>query len=192
LAVTTIFPLAAASGPTRLAAEATSVSWIALILASLLSLDRLFDRDLASGALDLLSLGPLPLQAVAAAKCLAHWLTNGVPLALAAPLGALALGAPAAAAPMVLAAALMGGLAFAFLGGTGAALALASRRGGMLIALIVLPLLIPPVIFGGAAIERFAAGSDWAGGFALLSGYALAAAALTPFAMAGGVRNAGG
>jgi len=191
LAVATIFPLAAAPGPPRLAADAVGISWVALILASLLSLDRLFDQDFASGALDLLSLGPVPLQGVAAAKCLAQWLTSGIPLAVAAPIGALALGAPASAAPMVFAAALIGGLAFAFLGGTGAALALASRRGGMLIALIVLPLLIPPVIFGGAAIERFAAGGGWAGAFALLSGYALAAAALTPFAMAGGVRNAG-
>jgi len=191
LAVTTSFPLAAAPAPARLASEAMGVSWIALMLASLLSLDRLFDRDLGSGALDLLSLGALPLEAVVAGKCLAQWVTSGVPLALAAPIGALALGAPPVAAPMVFAAALIGGLTFAFLGGTGAALALASRRGGMLIALIVLPLLIPPVIFGGAAIERFAAGSAWAGGLALLSGYSLAAVALTPFAMAAGVRNAG-
>jgi heme exporter protein B len=90
---------------------------------------------------------------------------------------------------MVLAAGL-GGLAFAFLGGAGAALALASRRGGLLIALIVLPLLTPPVIFGGAAIENFQTGLPWITPLAMLAAYALAAAALTPFAMAAACRNA--
>jgi heme exporter protein B len=91
---------------------------------------------------------------------------------------------------VVLASALVGGLAFAFLGGAGAALALASRRGGVLIAVIVLPLIVPPVIFGGGAIWAASAGLPWATGFALLAAYSLAAVALTPFAMAAACRNA--
>jgi heme exporter protein B len=91
---------------------------------------------------------------------------------------------------MIWAAAALGGLAFSFVGGAGAALALASRRGGVLMALIVLPLLIPPVIFGGAAIAASAGGLDWRPGLTLLAGYALAAAALAPLAMAAACRNA--
>jgi len=189
-AMTTMLPLAAGPAPARLAAVAAGVAWVGLALASLLSLERLFERDFEDGALDLLALGPLPLEAVCAVKCLAQWLTTGAPLALAAPLAAIALGASPKAAPLIAASAALGGLAFAFVGGTGAARALASRRGGVLIAVIVLPLLIPPVIFGGAAAQAFADGLPWLTGFALLAAYALAAVALTPFAMAGACRNA--
>jgi len=189
-AVTTLMPLSIGAGAGRLAAVAGGVAWVALALASLLSLERLFERDFEDGALDLLALGPVPLEAVAAIKCLAQWLTTGAPLAVAAPIAAIALGAPPTAAPMILITAAIGGLAFAFLGGAGAALALASRRGGLLIAVIVLPLLTPPVIFGGAAIEAFAVGGDWIPALALLAAYALAVVALAPFAMAAACRNA--
>ncbi len=189
-AVTTLLPLSIGAGAGRLAAVAGGVAWVALALASLLSLERLFERDFEDGALDLLALGPLPLEAVAAVKCFAQWLTTGAPLAIAAPFAAIALGAPPAAAPMNLITAAIGGLAFAFLGGAGAALALASRRAGLLIAVIVLPLLVPPVIFGGTAIEAFAGGGAWVPALALLAAYTLAVVALTPFAMAAACRNA--
>ncbi|MGI9168797.1 MAG: heme exporter protein CcmB [Caulobacteraceae bacterium] len=189
-AAVTMLPLALDPSPARLAAVAGGVTWVSLALASLLGLDRLFERDFEDGALDLLTLGPLPLETVSAIKCLAQWLVAGVPLAFAAPFAAIALGAPPAAAPMIAAAAALGGIAFAFIGGTGAALALASRRGGLLIAVLVLPLLAPPVIFGGAAIGAAGAGEPWETGFALLAAYALASMGLTPFAMAGACRNA--
>ena len=188
--VVTLLPLALGPEPVRLAAVAGGVSWVGLALASLLSLERLFERDYEDGGLDLLMMGPLPLEAVAAVKCLAQWLVAGAPLALAAPVGAIALGAPVAAAPLIAGCAALGGLAFAFLGGTGAALALGSRRGGVLIAVIVLPLLVPPAIFGGQAIDAFIAGLPWTTGLLLLAAYALGAVALTPFAMAGACRNA--
>ena len=189
-AASAMAPLAMGPSPAHLAAMAGGVTWVSLVLANLLSLERLFERDYEDGTLDLLILGPLPLEGVAAVKCLAQWLTTGAPLALAAPLAAIALGAPLAAAPMIVAATALGGIAFAFVGGAGAALALASRRGGVLIAVIVLPLLVPPVIFGGAAVAAFQAGLPWRAPFALLAAYALAAAALTPLAMAGACRNA--
>ena len=189
-AVTTLIPLAASPDPRRLAGVATGVAWVALALASLLSLERMFERDFEDGALDLISLGPLPLEAVAAIKALAHWTAAGAPLALAAPLAAVALGAPVALAPLIAVTAAIGGLAFAFVGGAGAAVALASRRGGVLIAVIVLPLAVPPIIFGGASIWAFTAGLPWETGLALLGAYALAAVALTPFAMAAACRNA--
>jgi heme exporter protein B len=188
--VVTLLPLAAGPDPRRLAAVAGGVAWVGLALASLLTLDRLFERDFEDGALDLLALGPLSLEVVSAVKCLAQWLATGAPLALAAPLAAVSLGAPPRAAPLIVVVAGLGGIAFAFVGGTGAALALASRRGGVLISVIVLPLLAPPVIFGGAAIQAFENGLAWTTGLALLAAYALAVAAVTPFAMAGACRNA--
>jgi heme exporter protein B len=190
VAAAVMLPLSLGPAPARLAAVSGGVTWVVLALSSLLSLERMFERDFEDGALDLLALGPLPLEIVVGVKCLAQWAVGGAPLALAAPVVAVALGAPPAAAPIVLATAALGGLAFAFLGGAGAALALASRRGGVLIALVVLPLLTPPVIFGGAAIARAQAHLSWTAALCLLAGYALAAVALCPLAMAGACRNA--
>ncbi|HEX3919411.1 MAG TPA: heme exporter protein CcmB [Caulobacteraceae bacterium] len=189
-AITTLVPLAIGPSPARLAAVATGVAWVALALASLLSLERMFERDFEDGALDLLTLGPLPLEAIAAVKCLAHWAAAGAPLALAAPVAAAALGAPLSLAPLILVTAAIGGLAFAFVGGLGAALAIGSKRGGLIIAVVVLPLLSPPVIFGGGALTAFAEGLPWQTGLSLLSAYALAAMALAPFAAAAACRNA--
>jgi heme exporter protein B len=186
----TLMPLALGPAPGPLSGVAAGVVWVVLALASLLGLERLFERDHEDGALDMLALGPLPLEATCAIKCLASWLVTGAPLALAAPLAAIALGAPARSAPMVLITAALGGLAFAFVGGLGAALALASRRGAALMAVIVLPLLIPPVVFAGAAIAAWSGGQPWGPALALLTAYVLAAAALSPLAMAAGCRNA--
>jgi heme exporter protein B len=189
-ALVALVPLAAGPAPERLAAVAPGLAWLALALACLLSLERLFERDFEDGALDLLALGGPPLEAVSAVKALAQWLAIAAPLALLAPLAAIALGGAAEQAPLLLAAALLGGLCFTLLGGVGAALAVGSRRGGLLIAVIVLPLLVPPVIFGGGALEAAASGGDWSSGLALLAAYSLAAASLSPFAMAAALRNA--
>jgi len=186
----TLIPLATGPEPGRLAAVASGVAWVALALASLLSLERLFERDFEDGALDLLALSPVPLELACAVKCLGQWLAAGAPLALAAPIAAVALGARPELAPLMLACALLGGLAFAFVGGIGAALSLGARRGGLLTAVIVLPLFAPPVIFGGGALDALASGLPWSGGLALLAAYAAAAVALGPIAMAAACRNA--
>jgi heme exporter protein B len=189
-ATATLLPLATGPEPSRLAAVAPGSAWLALALASLLSLERLFERDFEDGALDLLALGPAPLELAALAKCLAQWITAGAPLAVLAPVIAIALGAPPSLAPMIAVTALAGGVGFAFCGGIGAALSLGSRRGGVLIAVIVLPLFAPPVIFGAGAIDAYAAGLDWKTGLMLLCAYSLAALGLGPFAMAAACRNA--
>jgi len=188
--VATLLPLAIGPEAERLAAVASGAAWVALALASLLSLERLFERDYEDGALDLLSLSPLPLELTCAAKCLGQWIATGAPLALAAPIAAIGLGASPALTPLIFACALAGGLAFAFVGGIGAALSLGARRGGLLTAVIVLPLFVPPVIFGGGALDAFAGGLPWKAGFALLGAYAAAAVALGPLAMAAACRNA--
>ena len=188
--VATLLPLAIGTEAQRLAGIAPGAAWVALALASLLSLDRLFERDYEDGALDLLTLSPLPLELTCATKCLGQWIATGAPLALAAPVAAIGLGAPVSLAPLIFACALIGGLAFAFVGGIGAALSLGARRGGLLTAVIVLPLFTPPVIFGGAALDAFAGGLPWAAGFVLLCAYVAAAVALGPLAMAAACRNA--
>ncbi|MDO9222939.1 MAG: heme exporter protein CcmB [Caulobacter sp.] len=188
--ITTLLPLAIGPEPDRLAVIAPGIAWLALALASLLSLERLFERDYEDGAMDLLALGGPPLEAICAVKALSQWLATGLPLAFAAPVAALMLGAPLSLAPVILICALVGGLAFAFVGGLGAALALGSRRGGLLIAVIVLPLFAPPVIFGGGALGQATSGLGGTSGLLLLCGWAAAAVALSPLAMAAACRNA--
>ncbi|CAN5417151.1 heme exporter protein CcmB [soil metagenome] len=186
----TLLPLATGPEPARLAAIATGMAWVALALAALLSLERLFERDYEDGALDLIVLSSVPLEITCAIKCLGQWIATAAPLALAAPVAAIALGAKPQLAPLILVCALVGGLAFAFTGGVGAALSLGARRGGLLTAVIVLPLFVPPVIFGGAALDAFANGLPWHAGLTLLCAYAAAAVALGPLAMAAACRNA--
>ncbi len=190
--LTAILPLATGGDPGVLKSVASGVAWLALALASLLSLERLFERDLEDGALDLLATGPLPLEAVFAIKAISQWLATGLPLALTAPVAALALGQPVALLPMTALGALIGGLGFAFTGALGAALALGARRGGLLIAVVVLPLFIPPVVFGSGALDRAADGLDPLPALALLSAYVLFACAIAPIAGAAAIRNAQG
>ena len=188
--MTTLLPLASGPSPQRLSVVAAGSAWAALALASLLPLERLFERDFEDGALDLLTLGALPLELVCAIKCFAQWLATGAPLAVLTPVVSSALGAPLDLAPLTFVCALIGGLGFAFTGGLGAALALGSRRGGLLVAVIVLPLFAPPVIFGGGAVAALAGGLNWTSGLMFLAAYSLAAVALAPFAMAAACRNA--
>ena len=190
LGVATLFPLAAGAEPGRLRPVAAGAAFAALALASLLSLERLFARDWEEGGLDLLALGPAPLEVVALAKCAAQWLATGLPLAVLAPAVAVMLGAPPRLAPVVAAAAAAAGLASAFTGGVGAALSLGARRPGLLAAVVVLPLYAPPTIFGAGAVSAAAAGLPWAAALALAGAYAVATAALSPFAMAAACRAA--
>lgn len=185
-----LLPLAAGRNPALLAQLGPDVAWLALALASLLSLERLFERDYEDGTLDLLAMGPVPLEAVALVKSCAQFLSIGAPLALAAPIASIALGAPVDQAPVIILTGMLGGLAFAFLGGMGAALALGAKRGGLLVAVVVLPLFAPPVIFGAAALDAARMGDSPATALLLLAAYAAAAVGLSPIAMAAACRNA--
>ena len=189
IGMATLLPLAAGPEPQHLAAVAPGAAFAALALSSLLSLERLFERDFEDGALDLLALGG-PLEATSAIKCLAQWIAAGAPLAVLAPIVAIALGAKPYLAGLTFATALAAGIGFAFIGGIGAALTLGAKRGGVLVAVIVLPLFTPPVIFGAGSIVAFSNGLEWWPGLMLLFAYVLAAAALAPFAMGAACRNA--
>jgi len=190
--LTAILPLAAGGGLEMLSPVAAGVAWLALALASLLSLERLFERDLEDGALDLLATGPLPLEAIFAIKATSQWIATGLPLALTAPVAAMALGQPPHLVPLTALAALIGGLGFAFTGALGAALALGAKRGGLLIAVVVLPLFIPPVVFGSGALARAAMGVSPGPALALLAAYALFAVVIGTLAGAAAIRNAQG
>lgn len=190
LCLTVLLPLAAGGDPVGLRPVAGGIAWLALALSSILSLERLFERDLEDGTLDLLSLGPVPLELVVIAKAKAQWLAVGWPLGLTAPVAAITLGLQPSLAPLVALSSLIGGLGFALTGALGAALALGSRRGGLLIAVVILPLFIPPVVFGAGALERASNGLSPLPALALLAAYVLFAGIIAPFAGAAAIRNA--
>ena len=151
---------------------------------------RSIERELKRGSLELIVLSPAPLEFLVLAKCLAHWLTSGLHLVLAAPLLALLMNLPPEglwALPLAL---FLGTPTLTLVGSIGAALLLGSRRGSVLIALLVLPLYIPVLIFGVAAVEGFMLGLSGTAPLLILAAMLLAALALTPFATAAALRLA--
>lgn len=191
LAAGILFPFAIGPEPNALMRVSTGVVLSMAALAALLSLDRLYQGDFEDGSLDLMALGPLPLELAALAKALAHWLSTGLPLLVAAPLLALMLNAPAGSyGPMLLALALATP-ALSLLGGLGAALTLGSRRGGILLTLLILPLYVPVLIFAAGSISRsLLADADPTGALLLLAGVDLGLLAITPWATAAALRQA--
>ena len=149
----TLFPLGVGPESTVLARIAAGVIWVAALLASMLSLDRLFQADFEDGSLDLLALSSLPLEIAVLAKTAAHWLTTGLPLIVVSPVLALLLNMDLAGWLTLIAAMLLGTPALSLIGGIGAALTVGIRRGGVLLSLLVLPLYIPVLIFGVGAVE---------------------------------------
>jgi heme exporter protein B len=189
LVVVTMLPLSLGPDLNLLARISAGVLWVALLLAALLSLGRLFEGDLEDGALDVLAMGPLSLEGVVAAKGLAHWLSTGLPLTVMAPLLGLLLNLPGEGYLILIATMLAGTPAVSFLGAVGAALTLKARRGGLLLALLMLPLFVPTLIFGIAAVNAatIEAGSA-APPFLILVAISLAAIVLAPLAAAAALR----
>lgn len=189
LVVVAMMPLGLGPDLNLLSRIAAGVLWVALMLAALLSLPRIFEDDHEDGALEVMATAPLPLELVAAAKSLAHWLSTGVPLALLAPVLGLLLNLDVAAYPALAATMLAGTPAVSFIGSIGAALTLRARRGGLLLALLVLPLYVPTLIFGISAISAVSLASDsfWPS-FAVLTAVSLGAAVLGPVAAAAALR----
>jgi heme exporter protein B len=151
LIVIATVPFAVGPDTPLLARLAPAMTWIAALLATLLGLDRLFQADDDDGALDQLLLSGLPVTAVVLAKALAHWLVTGLPLAILAPLLGVMLALPVERMLPLASTLLVGTPALTLLGLVGAAVTIGLRRGGMLIAVLVLPMAIPVLIFGVAA-----------------------------------------
>lgn len=190
LAVVTIVPFAVGPDLPLLARIGPAVLWIGALLASLLGLDRIFAADHEDGSLDLLLIAPAPLEAIAAAKGAAHWITTGLPLVVAAPLLGLLLGLEPKALIAVTATLLVGTPALTFLGLIGAALGVALPRGGLLVAVLILPLTIPILIFGVAATTAAVTGPlPFGTPFKLIAAFSLVSLVLGPVAAAAALRQ---
>lgn len=189
LLLVTIVPFAVGPDLVLLARIGPAILWIAALLSTLLGLDRLFGADAEDGSLDLLATARLPLELAVLAKCAAHWIMTGLPLVLAAPLFGLMLALDAPALGRTAAALLVGTPALTLLGAIGAALTVSLRRGGLLLAVLILPLCVPVLIFGVAAANAGAGGPiPFAAPFLILCALTLGALAGAPFAAAAALR----
>ncbi|MCL4066781.1 heme exporter protein CcmB [Pseudomonas sp. GX19020] len=188
LLVVVLVPLGVGPDSAILATIAPGVLWVGALLASLLSLDRIFALDHEDGSLDLLATAPLPLEGVVAVKALAHWLVTGLALTLASPLLAVLLNLPAAGYPWLLLSLAVGTPALSVIGAFGASLTIGLRRGGLLLSLLVLPLYVPTLVFGAEVVRRGAAGLALATPLALLAAITAGSLALLPFAAAAAIR----
>nr|WP_235790258.1 heme exporter protein CcmB [Ruegeria pomeroyi] len=188
LIVTVLVPFSVGPQSALLSSIAPGVLWLGALLACLLSLDRLLALDWEDGTLDLLATAPLPLESVVTMKALAHWLTTGLPLVLAAPVLGVLLNLPAPGFVWLVVSLLLGTPALSVVGTFGAALTVGLKRGGLLLSLLVLPLYVPTLIFGAEVARRGAAGMEVATPLLMLAGITAAAIALLPFASAAVLR----
>ena len=188
LIVTTLVPFAVGPQSDLLASIAPGVLWLGALLACLLSLDRLLALDWEDGTLDLLATAPLPLEAVVSVKALAHWITTGLPLVLAAPVFGVLLNLPGPGFFWLVASLAVGTPALSVVGTFGAALTVGLKRGGLLLSLLVLPLYVPTLIFGAEVARRGAQGMETGTPLLMLAGITLATIALLPFASAAVLR----
>jgi len=188
LIVTVLVPFAVGPETARLAPIAPGILWLAALLACLLSLDRIFALDREDGALDLLATAPIPLEGLSLAKAVAHWITTGLPLSLAAPALGVLLSLDWPGHLWLGLSLLLGTPALSLIGTFGAALTVGLRRGGLLMSLLVLPLYIPTLVFGADVARRGAAGLDPATPLALLAAVSLGCLAGLPFAAAAALR----
>jgi heme exporter protein B len=186
--VTSLFPLGVGAEPNLLRAIAPGVIWVAALLSSMLSLDRLFAADHADGTLEQMLLGAAPLGTVAAAKVLAHWLVAGLPLVVIAPLIALQYDIPSDLYGTLALSLLLGTPVLSMIGAIGAALTLGLRGGGVLLSLLVLPLYVPVLIMGAGSVEMASAGLSPDGQLMLLGAALVGSAVLAPWAIAAALR----
>ena len=188
--VASLFPLGIGAEPNKLRAIAPGVIWVSALLSSMLSLNRLFAADHADGTLEQLVLGAAPLGAVVAAKAFAHWLVSGLPLVVIAPLIALQYDLPASLYGVLALSLLLGTPVLSLIGAIGAALTLGLRGGGVLLALLVLPLYVPVLIMGAGGVEMAAAGMGAQGHLLLLAAMLVGAVVMAPWAIAAALRIA--
>ncbi len=186
--VTTLFPLGLDPQVSLLRDIAPAAVWVGALLASLLALDLLFREDAQDGTLEQLALCGVPFAGLMIAKTAVHWMLTGLPLVLVAPLLAGTLGAPAGALPEILLALLLGTISLSFIGAIGAGLTMGVKRSGSLLALLVLPLAVPVLIFGARATEQAIAGESSSAALYLLGAMAVLTATLAPWAVGAAVR----
>nr|WP_217350339.1 heme exporter protein CcmB [Ruegeria sp. HKCCD7255] len=188
LIVTILVPFSVGPQSALLATIAPGVLWLGALLACLLSLDRLLALDWEDGSLDLLATAPLPLEGVVSIKALAHWITTGLPLVLAAPVLGVLLSLPGQGYVWLVISLLLGTPALSVIGTFGAALTVGLKRGGLLLSLLVLPLYVPTLIYGAEVARRGAIGMEVETPLLMLAGITAATVALLPFASAAVLR----
>jgi heme exporter protein B len=188
LIVVALMPLGLGPDLNLLTRIAPGVLWVALLLAALLSVGRLFEADHEDGSLDVLAVAPLPLELIVLAKIAAHWLTVALPLALLSPVLGLLLNLDAGLYGPLLATTLLGTPAVSAIGAVGAALTLRARRGGLLVALLILPLFVPTLIFGITALAGAAAPTGPQSSLLMLAALSLVTMVLAPVAAAAALR----
>ncbi len=187
----TIFvPLAVGPEPNLLAKLAPGIIWVTALLATLLALDRLFQRDFEDGSLDLLALSPMPLELAVLAKVLAHWATTGLPLMIVAPLLGLMMGLDPGSYVALEISLLLGTPTLSLIGAIGAAVILGARRGGALLAILVLPLYVPVLIFATSAVSAVAEGLPARPHLLLLASMLVLGIVLAPIVAAAAIRSA--
>jgi len=185
-----LFPFGVGPEPEILGRIAAGIVWVAALLAALLSLDRLFQADYEDGGLELIALSPVPLESAVLAKCAAHWVATGLPLVLASPVLALVVDLAPRAIPTLISSLLLGTPFLSLIGSVAAALTLGARRQGVLLSILVLPLYIPPLVFGAGAVEATAIGTGPRPDLLILGALTLAALPLCPWASAAALRQA--
>jgi heme exporter protein B len=185
-----LFPFGVGPEPELLRRIGAGIIWVAALLAAVISLDRLFAADHADGSLDLIALSPLPLEAAVLAKALAHWLTTGLPLTVLSPLLAIFVQLDPGALPILMLGLLIGSPVLSLFGTIAAALTLGARRPGVLVSLLVLPLYLPPLIFGTGAVEASLTAEAGHADLLLLAAMSVAAIPLSPLAAAAALRQA--
>ncbi|MEO8102036.1 MAG: heme exporter protein CcmB [Betaproteobacteria bacterium] len=186
--VVSLFPLAVGPESALLKRIASGVVWVAALLSVLLTLPRIFAADYADGTLEQLVMSPYPLPLIAAGKMLAHWLMSGLPLTLIAPLLGLQFGLEANELVVLVASLMLGTPILSMIGAIGAALTLGVRGGSILMALLVLPLYVPVLIFGSGAVEQSMVSIDYSANLSLLGAGLLLGALVVPFAVASALR----
>ena len=186
--VVSLFPLGVGPEMSMLRTMAPGVVWVAALLASMLSLGRMFASDHLDGTLEQMLLSPQSLPMLVLGKALAHWLVTGVPLVLMAPVLGIQYDLPGEALGVLTASLLLGTPVLSLIGAIGAALTLGLRGGGVLVSLLVLPLYIPVLIFGAGAVEASAAGLGAGAHMSLLGAFLLASLVLAPWTAAVSLR----
>ncbi|MEE4231977.1 heme exporter protein CcmB [Pseudomonas viridiflava] len=186
--VMALFPLAVGPETQLLQTLSPGLVWVAALLAVLLSLDGLFRSDFEDGSLEQWVLSPHPLALLVLVKVLAHWVFSGLALVLVAPVLALMLGLPGHCVPVLMLSLLLGTPVLSLLGAVGAALTVGLKRGGLLLALLILPLYIPVLILGSGALQAALQGMPATGHLLWLGSLTALAVTLTPFAIAAGLK----
>lgn len=181
LVVVSLFPIGVTLDLDKLTTMAPGILWVSALLASLLSLDLMFKSDYDDGSLEQMLLSSVPPQVLVLCKIASHWFVTGLPLTLLSPVLSIMLALPAQAVPVLIVSLLFGTLSLSLMGSVGAALTVGLKKGGLLLTVLIMPMMVPVLIFGTSTVQAAANGLPWHGYFALLGAFTAGSLALIPW-----------